>query len=220
MTGQAPYWVPTKMWPEQAAFILGGGPSLYQQNLELLHNKNVIGCNDAYGLGSWIDVVYFGDNPWLDEHRERLKSFKGVKVSCTSSDPLDSDIKWMLRWPVGLCGGKYRKDRVGWNASTGASAINLAMLLGATTIVLVGFDMRFIDGESNWHSNNVSVVREADYNLFIQGFERIKLDLDERFPQIRVINATPGSAMNTFPIMTLEEAINVTKSNIHTCAIA
>ena len=54
-------WNPPQIWKDQTAFILGGGPSLKDADLDLIHDRRVIGVNNAYQLGSWVDVCWFGD---------------------------------------------------------------------------------------------------------------------------------------------------------------
>ena len=54
-------WIPPQIWKGQTVFILGGGPSLNEANLDLIHDRRVIGVNNAYQLGSWVDVCWFGD---------------------------------------------------------------------------------------------------------------------------------------------------------------
>ena len=54
-------WHPPKMWNDKTVFVLGGGPSLNGTNLDLIRDERVIGANNAYQLGSWVDVCWFGD---------------------------------------------------------------------------------------------------------------------------------------------------------------
>ncbi len=52
---------PPKIWKDGTAFILGGGPSLNEVNFDLIKNERVIGVNNTYRLGAWVDVCYSGD---------------------------------------------------------------------------------------------------------------------------------------------------------------
>jgi len=54
-------WHPPKIWNNGTVFILGGGPSLLDNNFDLIENKHVIGINNAYRLGDWVDICWFGD---------------------------------------------------------------------------------------------------------------------------------------------------------------
>jgi hypothetical protein len=52
---------PPKIWKGRVAFILGGGPSLNDVDFALIKEERVIGVNNAYKLGAWVDVCYSGD---------------------------------------------------------------------------------------------------------------------------------------------------------------
>lgn len=54
-------FTPPKIWRGQTVFIIGGGPSINDTPLHLLHGRRVIGVNNAYLLGPWVDVCWFGD---------------------------------------------------------------------------------------------------------------------------------------------------------------
>lgn len=160
-------WTVPKIWEGSTAFIIGGGPSLETMDWAPLRSHRIIGCNDAYMLGPWVDVCMFGDISWFNTHDHKwiefpegveapswahkancrkvagLKQFYGLKVTCCERDiELEgprSDIFQLERMPRGL---SLRPDRVGWNCNTGAAAINLAILFGVTRIILLGFDMK------------------------------------------------------------------------------
>ncbi len=51
-------WPIPKIWNKSTVFIIGGGPSLLDIDLSLLHDKRVIGVNQAYKLGNWIDILW------------------------------------------------------------------------------------------------------------------------------------------------------------------
>lgn len=103
--------------------------------------------------------------------------------------------------------GEHYPERIGWNESTGASAVNLAMRFGAKTIVLLGFDMKLDGMESNWHPNDINAPNPEIFERFIGGCRRLKEALDERFPEVRVWNANPDSALNVFPKIPLSGAL-------------
>ena len=54
-------WKPPKIWKGGTAYIIGGGPSVNDADLSLIHDRRVIGVNNAYSLGGWVDVCWFGD---------------------------------------------------------------------------------------------------------------------------------------------------------------
>lgn len=94
--------------------------------------------------------------------------------------------------------------RVAWNRNSGASAINLAWHLGASKVVLYGFDMRDVDGESHWHNDHQS-KKPSPHARFLRCFPAIKRDAERL--GIEIINASPGSAIKEFPIIDPMEAL-------------
>ena len=212
---QVSYWIPDKIWPDETVFVIGGGSSLTTFDWLPLHNKNIIGCNDAYLLGDWVDVCLFGDKIWWEAHevRPEFVLYSGLKICCAhfsgSLDDKDlshwmhcSGVKIIQRTPLGL-----RTDGcVAWNWSTGATAINLAVLLGAKRIVLLGYDMK----GNNWHQDNLH-SSPPDFERFKKGFEAFAKGLEELnsniFNAVEVLNAGPDSDLDVFPKVKLEDVL-------------
>lgn len=98
-----------------------------------------------------------------------------------------------------------KKDFVSWNGSSGACAINLAYHMGAKTIVLLGFDMRRVDGEKNWHSDHKEHLKADPFSRHLKAFPVIKKDA--LLLGLTILNATPESAIKQFPFVSLEEVL-------------
>jgi len=199
-----------RVWPDSDVYILGGGPSLNNANLDLIHDKHVIGVNNAYTLGDWVDVCWFGDARWYGWHCEALKSFKGMIYHCANRIK-GQRIDRVKRVGRGKSQGLDRRpEYVAWNRSSGASAINLAYHLGAKRIILLGFDMRkrIVDGEErqNWHKDHKVVGAKANpYPRFLQVFRLINIDAKKL--GVEILNATPNSSIKDFPIVDLESVV-------------
>ena len=193
-----PRWIPEAVWKGEDVFIIGGGPSLKTFDWELLRPENTIGCNDAYKHGVDIcSVCLFGDHAWFKEHLKKgLLDYKGIVF--TSSPYLQrSDYDWL--WILTRHSRGLHLNALGWNKNTGAEAVNLALILGAKRIFLLGFDMHLgEDGESNWHNNNLDKPKEVVYKTFLKEFGRVAAALSRDFPEIEVFNITSDSALNDF----------------------
>lgn len=219
------YWFPPEIWKGETVFIIGGGPSLRGMEFKSLHGERVIGCNDAYRMGydsifhnqglfplrpysSWIQVILFGDNCWFAHHRDEIiKQYERYFfISMASQNPNCETVHWMKRQPEGLTTRESKK--IGWNKSTGAGAINLALLLGAKRVVLLGFDMKMGDeNQANWHVNEVNTPIPSDYVKFAEGMETIAKELSEKYPDAEILNAGPDSALECFTKVTLESTL-------------
>ena len=189
-------WVPPKDWQDQDAYLIGGGSSLKQFNFKLLVGQNTIGINDAYLLGT--DVVkycMFGDASWWFKNSAKLAGFQNPIVTCAPSlEAIQSKkVLSLQRKSKGL----YDGGTVGWNFCTGASAINLAINLGARRIHLLGFDMRAVNGKTHWHALRTSPTREAVFERFYRGFEFVAQSLC-RFPSVEVIHVNDDETLLPF----------------------
>ncbi len=193
-----PRWTPEAKWQDQDVFIIGGGHSLEPFDFNLLKSELTVGCNTAYQYGSEIcKICFFGDKKWWTKHKERLEQFKGAVF--TSCPQLQKDTTPWL-WIMGRRQRGFHQDVLGWGKNTGLGAVNLALLLGAKKIFLLGFDMHLSkDGKPNWHNQLLDKPNKNVYPGFIKGFQRTVKDLEIKFPGKEIINITDDSDLNVFP---------------------
>lgn len=196
-----------KLWPNSTVFILGGGPSLprsLEEGGEALRRQRIIGVNDAFRLGHWVDVCWSGDCRWYDWNKDDLLAFPGLRFTCCpQTGCMPGMIKIQRGKPKGI---ETRPDRVAWNRNSGASAINLAVHFGAKRIVLLGFDMAMKEGKHNWHTHHQHSPPEDIYQRwYLDPFREIKLDLDKI--DVECLNATPGSALKVFRTVELRSVL-------------
>jgi len=199
-----PLWTVPKLWPDGECFILGGGPSLAQVDIERLRGSRVIAVNNAYQLADWIDVLFYGDCRWLSSHERRLQYFPGLKVTVCPSHVHKPFVRVVERRnsPQGL---QPQPHRLAWNLSSGACAVNLAVHFGVRRIILLGYDMRKIDGNNNWHTTHptAGIPKHDPYTRFLRPWPFIARDAKQM--GVEIINATPGSALGEFPIVDPQE---------------
>lgn len=210
-----------RMYEGQTVFILGGGPSLKETNLKLIKGRPVVGCNDAFRLGSWVDWCVFGDKRWflwqrnngLHTYEELAKWENREQVVCCVPQLLDHKASYwpwlkILRRDEARFGLSVEPDTVCWNRGTGGTALNVAFLLGASRIVLIGFDMKMVDGKHNWHDLHQKRERSQIYQASMMPFLKPMSDA-MKVTGLQIVNATPGSSMNLFPIMPLEVVLEM-----------
>ena len=197
-----PIWIPEQVWKEQDVFIIGGGSSLKYFNWDNLKSELTIGCNSAFILGSEIcKICVFGDLPWFGKFEKELKAYQGVLFT-NVPQLLHSKIPWLWTLPRKNYG--LHKAALGWNGNTGAVAVNLALLLGAKNVFLLGFDMALDEkGNPNWHDKVISKSKRL-YNKkiiskFQRGFRQVAVDVPRVFPGRRIINVTDNSNLDVFP---------------------
>lgn len=212
------FWRPGRIWKGQTVFVLGGGPSLLDMNLELIHQHRCIGCNESFMLGSWVDACIFGDLRWWNAHKDAdLRHYHGLKVSLNKETLGVRGIRTMKRKPRGIW---TVPGTIGWNRNTGIAAVNLAIIFGAARIVLVGYDMkwgpclatgsgfceelRWVSRQaySNWHVNILEQGKNR-HQTFIDAFTQCHKGI--MATGVDVVNATPDSALKIFPFVDFKE---------------
>ena len=215
-------WNAPEMWPDQTVYIIGGGQSLLDMDLRPIHKRPVIGVNNAFEKGPWVDVTFFGDKGWWKHNWKKLMKHPNVIV--TNND-------WLYFREVHRVKQMKRNNRSGlwwrtqnelcWSKNSGAAAVNLAYLFGAARIVLLGFDMKVGERKDlhkghNWHNDHArhhdkGPGVEIYKDRFIPAFGRIKADLDTLNAngkrQVEILNASPDSAMDHFPIVAMEDTL-------------
>jgi len=228
-TNKKNYWTVQKIWPDSTVFIIGGGKSLNRTGLQwndstketikqaisndlsCIHNERVIGVNNAFELGDWVDVCFYGDTRWLEWNQKKIIKFGGLVV-CGHPQ---NKIEWIKTVDRENGFGISRNPNIiKWNKSSGGAAINLAVHFGAKNIVLIGFDMfAKSDGEDNWHKEHQipNKINTSPYERMLNAFAEIKLDADSL--QVRIINTSLDSKITCFEKMTLEEAIQECNEN-------
>jgi len=220
-------WNIPKIWTDSECWIIGGGPSIIEQfnipaevvhkvhmhevgidayspYLKDIHNKHVIGVNVAFLLGSWIDVLFFGDNGFFLQNIKEIEKFHNLKVTC---NPRKHNLAWHYESVKyirreSIDGISTKKNSICWNKNSGAAAINLAAHFGVKRIILVGFDMS-LDAADNrhWHKQYTNTAnrkqpRKLPFERHLKGFPKIASDAKKL--GIEIINASPKSAITVF----------------------
>jgi hypothetical protein len=174
-----------------------------------LFDKKVIGVNNAFKFGSWVDVCWFGDLKWWNWHQEELFNFPGLVMTCNENAELKGEpwLKKLRRARIPKSQGIVTTPaQVCWNACSGNSAINLAVLFGVKKIVLLGFDMKFIGEkeDKNWHDAHKESKHDP-FRRFINVHKLIAEDAQKL--GVEIINTSLESALNVYPKKRLEEVI-------------
>lgn len=200
------YWTATPEWYGETAYILGCGPSLNIDDVSLLQGRRVIAINDAYRLAPWAEVLYFCDQKWWDEHKmDVLDRFVGRMIVTMSN--LIHGVK-TLRC-TGDTGLETDPGAVRHGSNSGFQCINLAYHLGATRIVLLGYDMRVNGHKLHWcHRRDMQTAdgfQRTLSNVMLPKFQSIVQPLAEA--GVEVINCTPRSALTLWPIRDICEVL-------------
>lgn len=198
-----------RLFPNSTIVCIGGGPSLLAVDVDACRGRaHVIAINDAYRLASWADVLYACDAKWWTWHPEAA-AFTGLKYGLAHRQDVFPPTVQQLK-NAGSDGLEASPDglRIGGvsgGANSGYQAINLAVHLGASRIVLLGYDMQPDPaGKQHWFGNHPVQVN-SQYGKCVQSFERLVEPLQQI--GVVVVNASRQTALTMFPRQPIEAAL-------------
>lgn len=186
-------------------FCIASGPSLCAEDVDAVRGRGtVIAVNNAVQLAPWADVLYACDQRWWLAYRDLWSEFGGERVSC---QPENAAFGARIVAKENGDGLGLQGVRTGGNS--GHQALNLAYLRGATTVILLGYDMQHgADGRAHCHPDHpagMSNFPESVHGMCIASFGRIARDL--RAQGMRVINCTRSTALHCFERMPIADAL-------------
>lgn len=197
-----PVWSVPRIWDGRAFVICGGeSVSAAREWIPYLDGR-VIAVKEAALLRPDADVLFLSGEKCWENCKDVIKGFAGGEIVARGkSDPRfpgrtrrigrNTDKGRLSDDPTQVCG-----------RDGGTSAINLAYLLGATEIVLIGYDMaggRWLNRERR---HTQPQPRKEDFARHLSCLPTLADDLAAR--QIRVVNTSPLSAVTVFPYEPLE----------------
>lgn len=191
----------TPRWAKQTVAIVASGPSLQQEQVDKLKGKaRVIAVNDSWELCPWADILYAADRAWW-KHHGYVKHFAGERWTQQQGH---------IAWPqeakdAGLeivvsahrPGISFDPSIIHTGKNSGYQALNLAVLFGATKILLLGIDCTILDGKTHWFGDHPGrLKRNSPYDVFKQAFTDSSIELERA--GINVINCSERSALTCF----------------------
>lgn len=218
-----------RVWEGATVVVIGGGFSLTLEQVAAVRAARELGAvrciavNDAYLWADFADVLYGADARWwawqeagipkpllgmsADQVRERYRAFAGERCTIEHSGNDVDDAIHMLRnhrsQPYHL--QSLSLDPTALATATGKNsgfqAINLAVLAGAKTVVLLGIDGR----PGHFHGGHPIASPAQFYEEMRKAFSAAEDSI--RKAGVTVLNASPGSSIDSFPKVRLEEAL-------------
>lgn len=186
--------------------LIASGPSLTREDVALCERsgRSLLGINNAYQICERLDYLYGCDKKWWAKHHGKIeldcRKFSLEETPYSDIEGLTND------GPSGIS-SEWPKVRTGGNS--GYQALNLAILLGYKSIILLGYDMQPGEkGALHWHPNHEGLNNPNPGRLkaWCKAF-------DEASPIIAgmgvsVVNATRRTALECFQRAVLEEALH------------
>jgi hypothetical protein len=188
----------SRVWPGATVVCAGSGPSLTASDLEACRGRaRVIVVNDAYRLAPWADCLYAADDKWW-KWNQGAPDFAGLKVTvepCRKDWPGLKVMKNTGRWGIESASNGLR---TGFNS--GYQAINLAVHLGASRILLLGYDMH---GDHFFGSHPDGT--RPPFASCLGAFQTLVAPLQSA--GVEIYNCTTRTALHAFPQATLAEML-------------
>ena len=187
--------------------VLASGPSLTLDQVEIVERAPVktIAVNSTWRLID-ADVLYACDYLWW---KVCIAEFKAAKRrSAMWTQDRSAAERWGLNWVRQDSRPGLGNPGLRTNGNSGMGAINLAYLFGARRILLLGMDMKLgPKGEKHWHGDHPKpLVQGLVFNDWIHKARDLTKGL--KAEKIEVINCTPGSALQCFPMGDLEKELS------------
>jgi hypothetical protein len=193
--------------------IVASGPSATQEDAETLQEvcEEVIAVNDSWRLLPQCDHIWATDFRWWKYHIADIS--RDYEGQCWTQDvqwdqgiaPADWGIH-CLKADTGAPGLATKPGYVHTGRNSGYAAINLALHLGASRILLLGYDMQLEGKRRHWFGEHPEGLEVAsNYPGFMDRFQTI----DPADYGIEIWNVTRRTALNHFPHKTLEEVHDI-----------
>lgn len=212
-TREFEYWTPEPLFGGETVFCLASGPSLTQEIADRIRCGRAIAVNTSARLAPWADVLYFTDSGWYEPRRDLVANWAGLVISMSRTAKRELPDKVRRVQGIGdptLGGGGFPPlgtAGIRQGRSSGHTAVSLAIALGASRVVLVGYDMRVVGGREHHHSEYTG-PRDLDQYAreFVPAFDgwnaaALKVG-------VQILNATPQSAVQEFPFVDLDEVFS------------
>lgn len=198
-----------RRFPRETFAILASGPSLTRDDVDFCRGRaRVLAIKHTIEWAPWADVLYScgsDHGQWWQRHGDQLTDYKGLRYTL---DPKASKWASVLK-NTGITGLETKRNGLRTGKNSGYQAINVAVHLGASRILLLGYDMA-PDAQgrdhffgAHWHGSR------PPFSAFRDLFPTIVKPL--RAAGVTVVNCTPGSALTCFPMMPLRDALHGTK---------
>lgn len=204
-----PRWSAPREWEGDTAFVICGGSSVdaHQRNLvrQMRHKKGYrwLAIKQSVELVPDADVMLCGNKDDAVHCKRVFPMFHGkYLVARTWYANMPERTLFMRRLGSHKGGGKHRLSRMPTHLAgfdTGTSGLNLAYLMGASRIVVLGMDMT----GGHWMKGHPMPSPPRDHFIrHMAAIEEIAEDLAKE--KVEVFNASPVSRVKCWPFRSLE----------------
>lgn len=182
-----------KAWGWRTVVCIASGPSLTADDCERVRQwrqarpeeegRRVVCVNTTFRMTPWADAVFAIDRDWWKQYAAEAESFTGERLSMR-----------LNRYGAKAAG-------IGEHGNSGAGAISLAALRGASRVILLGYDAQYTGGTRHWHGDHPRNLGNAgSIAKWPEHFEKVAKSL----ASMEIINCSRETALRCFPRESLE----------------
>jgi len=193
----------------QRCFIIAGGPSAKGFDMSRLDNEFTIAVNHTYEFYPKAKALIFVDTWFAREQaeREKILAFQGmVFASFRCAEFLPRDRKNIYIFPQNNTQPSETLARGLYSGRLSAlAALNLAIIMGADEIYLIGYDMKYSpDGSHHWYG-----TAHPSQDKYPEDSLQKKLPMFDNFApwRDRIYNCSKDSAIKTFKKVDIEQIL-------------
>lgn len=201
-----PKWTAPPMWKGQFAFVIGGGPSVKPEHVEMIKGHKVVVINSSYEIAPWADILFFGDTRWwMHNQKDVLSKFRNGMMITVSRSVKHPRVKNMARCaPPGLTDipSVLTMERTSLTA-----VLNLMKHFKVRGIGLLGIDNKTQGRQVHHHTPHPWAQRPGWELAQRNELKSTVIPLQDE--GIKVWNLSPVSAIDFWPHRTLQEVLNV-----------
>lgn len=184
------------------AVCCASGPSLTAADVELVRawresdDRIVVVTNTTFRIAPWADYLYAMDRKWWEHNLKEVQSvFKGRLVSNSAHAK-----------QLGITHTTELFKRFEPCQNSGAAAISLAIRLGASRVVMLGYDCGVTKGKSHWHGDHPKPLGNCgSQRRWPDQFKKLR----DIYKGADIVNASRHSMLSVFPKVQLEEALGL-----------
>lgn len=179
------------IWGNTVA-VLGSGPSLTVEDIDLLraHKVPMIAVNSTWKVCRDCIGIYAGDYRWWKSYGDDID----INV------PRYSRSKNAERHHK----AKYVRSRVKGQYNSGMMAVEVAILKGASQVIMLGFDCSVKNGIHHHGPHKQSPNPNPERcKRWVKMFEQLK----RTHKQAKVVNCSRYTELKTYPVRPLEDVL-------------
>ena len=194
-------------WKGQTVVCIATGASLTPEQVAQVRASGAptIAINDAYLLAPFAALLYFADAKWWRWQVEKpeWKAFAGERCSIFMGKEI-TDKSIHLLENAKQAGLSTDPGAICTGSNSGYQAVNIATLAGARRVVLVGYDGQPFGGRHHFFGDHPD-KSHPPYEVIRARFR--ELIEPTRAIGCEIVNASPGSKIDCFRMVPLEESL-------------